>query len=348
MTKSTVNPATLPFLLFVGIGMQIAIAQDDDEMSIETHPGGHVFHIAESAPIYERGRMISQFMLTAEQSEGRFSIVRESFEPGFDSYPRIHSHHWHTEVFIILAGRMQRTVNGETKVMGPGSMVYIPPKSTHATRVIGDETAEAIMIYTPAGYEKNYFRRSALTEEQLQDENLVLQMMELADVVPADEIEDNRELQVRSNHVFYEAGTSNVYGRETMLSEFMLTAEQSDGMFSIVKETFKPGFDSYRFAHKHEWHSEVFCVLSGQMQWTVNGETRVLGPGDMVYIPPNSPHATKVLGDEEVHSIMVYEPAGYELNYLRRNALTPEERQNPEVMREHRELSDTVPIEMEP
>ena len=95
--------------------------------------------------------------------------------------------------------------------------------------------------------------------------------MELADVVPADENEGNKELQVRSNHVYYEAGSSTVYGRATMLSEFMLTAEQSDGRFSIVKETFKPGFDSYRFAHEHEWHSEVFFVLSGQMQWTVNG-----------------------------------------------------------------------------
>ena len=78
------------------------------------------------------------------------------------------------------------------------------------------------------------------------------------------------------------------------------------------------------------------------------GETRTLAPGDMIYIPPNSPHATKVLGDEEVHSIMLYEPAGYELNYHRRNALTPEERQDPEIMRENRELSDTVLIEVEP
>ena len=348
MTKSIVHAATLPFLLVVGLGMQISIAQDEEEMPIETHPGKHVFHIAESAPIYERGLMISQFMLTAEQSEGRFSIVKETFEPGFDSYPRIHSHHWHTEVFLILSGRMQRTVNGETRVMGPGSMVYIPPNSTHATKVVGNETAEAIMIYAPAGYEKNYFRRGALTEEQLQNEDVILQMMELADVVPADENESTGELQVISNHVFYDAGSSTVYERTTMLSEFMLTAEQSDGRFSIVRETFKPGFDSYRFAHKHEWHSELFFVLSGQMQWTVNGETRVIGPGDMIYIPPQSPHATKVVGDEDVHSIMLYEPAGYELNYQRRNALTPEEMQDPEIMRQNRELSDVVPVEVKP
>ena len=187
MTISIENTTTSAFLLFVGIGMQVAVAQDDREPSIEAHPGGHVFHIAESAPVYTRGPMTSQFMLTAEQSEGRFSIVKETFEPGFDSYPMMHSHHWHTEVFVVLSGNMEWTVNGETRVLGPGSMVYIPPNSTHATKVIGDEAVEAIMIYEPAGYEKNYFRRSALTEEQLRDEDVVRQMMELADVVPAEE-----------------------------------------------------------------------------------------------------------------------------------------------------------------
>jgi oxalate decarboxylase/phosphoglucose isomerase-like protein (cupin superfamily) len=56
-------------------------------------------------------------------------------------------------------------------------------------------------------------------------------------------------------------------------------------------------------------------------------------PGDLVYIPPNAKHATKVIGDEDVHALMIYEPAGYERNYMRRRALTEEQRQDPEVMR---------------
>ena len=65
MTRSTVYTTISAFLLFVGIGMQAAIAQDDEESLIETHPGGHVFHIAESAPVYWRGPMTSRFMLTS-------------------------------------------------------------------------------------------------------------------------------------------------------------------------------------------------------------------------------------------------------------------------------------------
>ena len=38
------------------------------------------------------------------------------------------------------------------------------------------------MLYEPAGKEKNYFRREALSEEELQDPEIRRELMELADV----------------------------------------------------------------------------------------------------------------------------------------------------------------------
>ena len=61
-------------------------------------------------------------------------------------------------------------------------------------------------------------------------------------------------------------------------------------------------------------------MLTGRLQWTVAGETDVIGPGDLVYIPPDTSHWAEVVGDEPVHAIMLYEPGGYEIGLRLRAA----------------------------
>ena len=111
----------------------------------------------------------------------------------------------------------------------------------------------------------------------------------------------------------------------TSVSRVMLTADQTNGRYSIIDETFQPGMKSP--SHRHGWHAETFIVLAGRMRWTVGGETQEIGPGDLVYIPPDTPHWVEVVGDEPVHAIMVYEPGGFEIG-LRMRAATRVERES--------------------
>lgn len=170
-------------LVLFGMGISVTALDEDSKSKAEDSKSGgkHVFHKAGSTEMYRRGPMLSEFMLTAEQTEGRYSIVREIFKPGMSSYPG-HSHHFHSEVFFIVSGVMEWTVNGETKKIGPGDLVYIPPNSPHAGRVVGDEDVHALMIYEPAGYERNYFRRRALSEEERRDPEVRRKLMYEADV----------------------------------------------------------------------------------------------------------------------------------------------------------------------
>ena len=127
------------------------------------------------------------------------------------------------------------------------------------------------------------------------------------------------------------------------VTRIMLTADQTDGRYSIVDEIFKPGMRSF-FPHKHAKHSETFIILRGKMEWVVGGEKQTVGPGDMVYIPPHTPHSTRVVGDEQVHAIMIYEPGGYEHNLQRRLATTPEQRRDPATRQRMMQLSDVIPV----
>jgi quercetin dioxygenase-like cupin family protein len=143
-------------------------------------------------------------------------------------------------------------------------------------------------------------------------------------------------------HVFSKAESTATHSFRTSQTKFLLTAVQSGGRFSIVDEIFAPGMDSSP-GHRHSFHSEVFYVTSGSMQVTVDGDTQILGPGDLVYIPPNSLHAVKVLGDENAHTLMIFEPGGYEQGYFARSEMTDEQRRDPEAMRRLMQTMDVVP-----
>ncbi len=147
----------------------------------------------------------------------------------------------------------------------------------------------------------------------------------------------------KAGHVFVKrAAVEALKPSATSISRVMLSADQTDGRYSIIDEIFKPGMKS--FGHMHAYHAETFLVLDGQMKWTVGGETQVLGAGDLVYIPPDTPHFAEVVGDKDVHAIMIYEPGGYEYGLRRRIETTPEQRKDPEYRRRMMQLSDVVPL----
>ncbi len=66
------------------------------------------------------------------------------------------------------------------------------------------------------------------------------------------------------------------------------------GDMMIVEMTFKKG--GIGKLHDH-FHEQVSYCISGKIEFTVNGETTIIGPGDSVYMPPDSVHGAKVLED---------------------------------------------------
>ncbi len=46
--------------------------------------------------------------------------------------------------------------------------------------------------------------------------------------------------------------------------------------------------------HSHP-HEQVACVVSGEVLFFMDGKSTRLGPGDLVAVPPNVPHAIQLL-----------------------------------------------------
>jgi quercetin dioxygenase-like cupin family protein len=50
--------------------------------------------------------------------------------------------------------------------------------------------------------------------------------------------------------------------------------------------------------HSHDLGEEVFLILSGQCEFEIDGETAVLGPGQMCFAGADQMHHVRVVGDE--------------------------------------------------
>ena len=68
----------------------------------------------------------------------------------------------------------------------------------------------------------------------------------------------------------------------------------------LVHWTFRKGCLAARHQHPHE---QVVMMLTGRLRLTVGDEETVMGPGDLVLIPPEVPHEAEALEDTEVIDI---------------------------------------------
>ncbi|OOB78685.1 MAG: hypothetical protein ATN33_01230 [Epulopiscium sp. Nele67-Bin001] len=66
------------------------------------------------------------------------------------------------------------------------------------------------------------------------------------------------------------------------------------GDMMIVEVHFKKGAEGAMHDHFHE---QVSYCIKGKLEFTVDGETTIIGPGDSVYMPPDSLHGAKILED---------------------------------------------------
>ena len=91
-------------------------------------------------------------------------------------------------------------------------------------------------------------------------------------------------------------------------AEIVVRSEDSDGRFCLLRDRVPAGWALPPHRHAHE--SETIVVAAGRLWMRVDGDERVLGPGDSVHVPANVLHegATET-GAERV---VVFSPAGME------------------------------------
>ena len=94
-------------------------------------------------------------LLSTEATGGATSVLMAWHKPG--EGPPDHVHFSQEEIFFIVEGTYELTVNGETSTVGPGTIVFIPRHVVHRFKNVGDTTA-CMLDWTLPGGQDRYFK----------------------------------------------------------------------------------------------------------------------------------------------------------------------------------------------
>ncbi len=106
----------------------------------------------DDAPAYWKDGALWLILAAADRTQGVFTML-EQLMPGGGGPPS-HVHERVYEVFYLLGGEITFQVGNETIRAGAGATVWIPPGTPHSFRITS-ETARALNIYVPGGFDDN-------------------------------------------------------------------------------------------------------------------------------------------------------------------------------------------------
>jgi transcriptional regulator with XRE-family HTH domain len=91
---------------------------------------------------------VSQRLVAAQRSGRQLSIVHERHAPGSASGDELLAHRGE-EGGLVVRGRIELTIGGSTRVLGPGDAYYFASQLPHRFRNVGREVCEIVTCVTP-------------------------------------------------------------------------------------------------------------------------------------------------------------------------------------------------------
>ena len=88
-----------------------------------------------------------------------------------------------------------------------------------------------------------------------------------------------------------------VEGVERTEIQWLLSKDDGAPNFALRRFTMKQGGSIP--LHGHPWEHEIY-ILSGRARAFTETDSREVGAGDVLYIPPDEPHGYEVLGEEDL------------------------------------------------
>jgi mannose-6-phosphate isomerase-like protein (cupin superfamily) len=98
-------------------------------------------------------------LVRSEQSNGRVGIIESVMPPGATG-PPLHKHDF-DEAFFVLEGELTFHLGGELVSVGAGELAFAPSGEPHTFTNRGATPARFLIVFTPAGFEREFARRAA-------------------------------------------------------------------------------------------------------------------------------------------------------------------------------------------
>ena len=101
-----------------------------------------------------------------------------------------------------------------------------------------------------------------------------------------------------------------------MTIRFLLEREQSDGSVAMF-EFDVPAGSRVAAPHSHDGYEETIYGLAGALVWTIEGESREVGAGEVVCIPRGAVHHFANTGDLDATALAIVTPGILGPDYFR-------------------------------
>ena len=89
-----------------------------------------------------------------------------------------------------------------------------------------------------------------------------------------------------------------------------ITPINNSGDFDAVIGESKPGIAGPP-PHFHNKFTELFFMLEGEIEFIINGKTRIAKPGDYIDLPPHTVHTYKNRSDSISRWLNIHSPRGF-------------------------------------
>jgi quercetin dioxygenase-like cupin family protein len=308
--RSPTLSATLAALAAVAL---LAPTADSAEAPVR---GQHHFSLkANRTATAQAAGVDPEVALSGDDTEGRFTLQDETWDPKFNV--PLHFHKRHGETFYIVDGKVEWTVGGETQVMTKGDLVYIPANTPHKVRVLDGKPLHTLFVSSPGGYEDLGAVTRHFSKEALDSPIAKTFAEKLGDFhplpddtpIPPDNV---GPMPHKGQHHFAMHDKVRIAHNPSgsVDSKILVSGIDGEGLYTIQDENWPADFNVN--LHYHARHWEVFYLLGGQIEWTVGGETHLMNPGDLAYVPPNTPHKVHVVGGKDANILFFYGSGGYE------------------------------------
>ncbi len=111
-------------------------------------------------------------LLRSEETAGVVSMIELSSDAGFAG-PPLHRHDF-DEAFYVLEGELTFQLGNEVFTRTAGELAFAPRNVAHTYANHSDAPARALLVCTPAGFER-YFARSAAERDGVDPPDWALQ-----------------------------------------------------------------------------------------------------------------------------------------------------------------------------
>ena len=266
-----------------------------------------------------------------------FEGVAVSYHKHLDAY----------ESFIATSGSIAFTVEGERFAMQPGDMVHVSPHLAHKVEFL-EEGTSFLSFFHNVNYfalqaDENTYRKYA--PELLKDDAFVSEFWAKHNFIdvnpPADtESEDGKPYLRRQGESLFTRTD------EVGIARLKVAPWECNDVYQVWELVMNKGPQISGHLHRYGW--EVFLITQGAVEFTVGDSMQLAKPGDLVLVPPFTPHAMNMLDQDTTALIFMqnyqFYRAKHEEYILRANE--PEKYENPDILRSLREQYDNFEYEI--